>query len=54
MPVERGVDSDGPYYRWGTSGHKYHYTANNASSRTRAKDKAALQGRAIEWRKHTK
>jgi len=50
MPVKRGKDSKGPYYRWGNSGKKYHYTANNKSSRTRAHNNAARQGRAIKAR----
>lgn len=48
MPVQRGHDSKGSYYRWGQHGAKYYYTAGNASSRTKAHDKAARQGRAIK------
>lgn len=51
MPVMRGQDSKGPYYRWGASGAKYHYTAGNEASRARALDKAKAQGRAIEAQK---
>jgi hypothetical protein len=52
MPVQNGRDSEGPYYRWGEKGHKYHYKPRDVKSRKRAREKAALQGRAIEWRKH--
>lgn len=47
MPTERGSDSKGPFYRWGKSGAKYHYTPGNENSRKRAKEKADKQGRAI-------
>jgi hypothetical protein len=46
MPVHRGRDSLGPYYRWGESGKKYHYESGNADSREDAKKKARRQGRA--------
>lgn len=46
MPVHRGKDSKGPYYQWGDSGKKYHYTAGNEESRGRAKNKANKQGQA--------
>jgi hypothetical protein len=46
MPVHRGEDSKGPYYQWGKSGKKYHYTAGDASSRKAAKAKAEKQGQA--------
>lgn len=46
MPVERGKDSKGPYYRWGKSGKKYHYESGNAGSRESARKKAERQGRA--------
>jgi hypothetical protein len=48
MPVMRGQDSKGPYYRWGAGGKKYHYTAGDEDSRERALEKAKAQGRAIE------
>ena len=47
MPVHRGNDSKGPYYQWGDSGKKYHYTANDKSSRGRAHNKAVKQGQAV-------
>ena len=46
MPVHRGRDSKGPFYQWGNSGKRYYYKAGHASSRTRAQNKAHLQGRA--------
>jgi hypothetical protein len=52
MPVHRGRDRAGPYFRWGQTGAKYHYTAGNATSRARAKALAARQGRAVEARRH--
>lgn len=52
MPVQRGKDSKGPYYRWGKNGKKYHYTSGNKSSRDRAKKKAWIQGKAIHARKN--
>lgn len=48
MPVQRGKDSDGPYYRWGNAGKKYRYTAGDKASRERAKGKADKQGQAIK------
>ena len=46
MPVQRGKDSDGPYYQWGGSGKKYHYEAGNKRAREQARAKATKQGRA--------
>jgi len=46
MPVEKGKDSKGKFYRWGKSGKKYYYS--DRSSETRAKNKASKQGRAIK------
>jgi len=50
MPVHRGKDSKGPYYQWGGSGQKYHYTAGNKRSRDTAKEKATKQGQAAHAR----
>lgn len=47
MPVHRGSDSSGPYYQWGKTGKKYHYTAGDAKSRKRARSQADRQARAI-------
>ncbi len=46
MPVYRGKDGDGPYYRWGDAGKRYHYESGNRTSREAAKAKAEKQGRA--------
>jgi hypothetical protein len=46
MPVQRGKDSKGPYYQWGGSGKKYHYTPGNKRSRDLAREKATKQGQA--------
>jgi hypothetical protein len=34
VPVKRGKIRDGPYYQWGDSGKKYHYTSGDERSRT--------------------
>jgi hypothetical protein len=50
MPLTRGSDAEGAYYRWGPAGNggaKYHYAAGNKASRERAKAKA------IEVSKHS-
>lgn len=46
IPVQKGKDSKGKYYRWGTRGKKYYYT--NEMSEAIAKNKARRQGRAIK------
>lgn len=46
MPVKRSKDSQGPYYRWGDSGKKYHYESGDEKSRKQAKKKATQQGQA--------
>ena len=48
MPVESGRDTKGPFFRWGKSGKKFHYTPRNEKSRNRAKQNAFKQGIAIE------
>lgn len=48
MPVNRGKDKDGPYYRWGEHGKKYHYISGNKRSRSIAREKALKQGKAIK------
>ena len=47
MPVHWGRDSKGPYYQWGKTGKKYHYTPGNDRSKEIAKTKAQKQGKAI-------
>ena len=46
MPVQRGKDGDGRYYRWGDSGKRYHYKPGDKESRDKARAKAEKQGRA--------
>jgi hypothetical protein len=46
MPVERGRDRIGPYYRWGKHGTKYHYTPSDPRSREDARARASRQGQA--------
>jgi hypothetical protein len=50
MPVKRGQDKQGPYYQWGDSGKKYHYTPGDKRSRDRAKEQASKQGQAAHAR----
>lgn len=46
MPVVRGQDKNGFYYRFGSQ-KKYYYISNNPKSREMAKRKAIKQGIAI-------
>jgi hypothetical protein len=50
MPVKRGRDKDGPFYQWGGTGKKDHYTAGDKRARERAKQRAARQGQAAHAR----
>jgi hypothetical protein len=50
MPVERGRDREGPYYRWGKHGAKYRYTAKDPRSRVAARARATRQGQAAHAR----
>lgn len=50
MPINRGKDKRGPFYRFGRSGKKYHYTPGNKRSRATAKSKAKRQAKAIKAR----
>lgn len=47
MPINRGRDKDGPYYRWGDSGKKYYYKSGDVKSREKARGKAVKQAQAI-------
>lgn len=47
MPVHTGKDKEGSYYRWGTSGKKFHFDPSSESSKSNAKSKAQKQARAI-------
>lgn len=44
MPVMRGQDEEGTYYRWGKTGKKYYYRPGDENSRRRAKLRAQQQG----------
>jgi hypothetical protein len=46
MPIRRGHDDLGPYYRWGSQ-KKYYYIAGNKKSRESAYRKAVRQAQAI-------
>ena len=48
MPIQRSKDTKGPFYRWGTTGHRYYYISNNKTSRDKAYEKARKQGIAIK------
>lgn len=50
MPVQRGTDARGPFYRWGETGKAYHFMAGSPTSRRMARQKAERQGAAIERR----
>jgi len=52
MPIKRSTKNGKPCYKWGDAGKCYPYTAGDASSRARAKNKAKKQGRAIERSKY--
>lgn len=52
MPVESCQKDKKPGYRWGTHGKCYTFNPKSKPSRKRAKENAALQGRAIAWRKY--
>lgn len=46
MPIKRGKDKNGSFYRWGNHGAKYYYTARNAESRLAARQNAEKQAAA--------
>lgn len=47
MNLINGQDIKGRYYKFGPGGKKYYYKAGHSASRTRAKNKAMKQGRAM-------
>lgn len=47
MPIKRGIDKFGSFYRYGFMGKKYYYLSNDKRSRDMAKRKAQAQERAI-------
>ncbi len=48
MPIHRGTDIKGTYYKYGPTGNKYYYQTGTEASRKRAYEKARLQGVAIK------
>jgi len=53
MPVRKGKDQKGCYYRYGSQ-KKYHFKCGSKSGASRAKRKAEKQGKAIRstgWKK---
>lgn len=47
MPIVRGFDNEGCFYRYGETGEKYHYKCGNEEARQRAYEKAREQEIAI-------
>lgn len=47
MPIVRGFDSEGCFYRYGDTGKAYHYKCGDEQARERAYDKAREQEIAI-------
>lgn len=54
MPVQRGEDESGPFYRWGSRGRRYRYERGDESSRQRARSRALLAGRRQQGRNPTR
>lgn len=51
MPLNKGYDKKGYFYRWGEQ-KKYYYNPNSQKSATEAAKKALRQGRAIGYSKY--
>lgn len=51
MPIYHGIDGIGPYFRYGHSGKKYHYSKINDRGKEDAYNNAVLQMRAVHARK---
>ena len=47
MPIHRGQDKEGAFYRWGQTGKKYYFDPQDKESKTRALNKAQKQQTAI-------
>lgn len=47
MPIVRGFDKEGCFYRYGKTGKPYHYKCGDEEARKRAYDKAVQQEQAI-------
>lgn len=48
MPLLKGIDSKGHYFKWGEKGKKYYFTVGDDKSRMRAKEEALLQSTFYE------
>ena len=48
MPVHQRKDKNGPYFIWGNHGKKYYFDPKSDRSKENARQKAAIQGRAIK------
>jgi len=51
MPIQSCSSGGKPGFKFGRSGKCFTYTSGNAASRSRARARAARQGRAIEANK---
>ena len=51
MPLINGKDTKGMFYKWGKTGHKYHYQSHNSVARAKAKNQAIRQAIAIKYHK---
>lgn len=47
MPLKKGNDADGPFYRWEPYGKKIHYDPASKVDERRARKTAVAQGRAM-------
>ena len=54
MPIFKGHDNFGYYYKYGKSGKKYYYTTYDRDTRDKAYNKAKRQGIAIRMSKMRK
>lgn len=51
MPIERGIDKNGPFYKIHNVNNKYYYISKNKLSREKAYNKALTQLKAIQINK---
>ena len=50
MPLVKGKDKEGHFYRWGRHGKRYYYQVGNKLSEMEASWRALRQGKVIEMR----
>ena len=50
MPLVKGKDKEGHFYRWGRHGKRYYYEVGNKLSEMEASWRALRQGKVIEMR----